>query len=120
MPADDATTYCLPLCSNVLTGAFMPASGLELPELLAVGLVERREAAVVAADEHEPAGRRDRAAVAHARGHCWRHASLFVVRSSAAKTPRRGTRVNVRGAAEVELPGVGGTNRRLAAAACSR
>ena len=39
-------------------------AGLELPELLAGRRVERGEAAVVAADEQQPAGGRERAAVA--------------------------------------------------------
>src|SRR5690606_8076034 len=40
---------------------------LELPELRAVARIERRQAAVVAADEYEPAAGRDGAAVARLR-----------------------------------------------------
>ena len=64
LPAEYASTYCLPLCSNVLDRRVHAGAGLELPELLAGGRVERGEPAVVAADEQQPAGGRERAAVA--------------------------------------------------------
>src|SRR5207344_839744 len=45
-------------------GGVHAGARLEFPKLRAVARVERREPAVVAAHEHEAAGRRDRAAVA--------------------------------------------------------
>ena len=64
LPAEYASTYCLPLVLERAHRRVHAGAGLKLPELRAGRRVERRQPAIVAADEQQAAAGRQRAAVA--------------------------------------------------------
>ncbi len=64
LPAEYATTYCLPSCSKMLTGAFMPAPVWNSQSFLPSRVSSAVRRPSLRPTNVEPAGRRRRAAVA--------------------------------------------------------
>src|SRR6185503_18446251 len=90
LPAEYATTYCLPLWPNTLTGAFMPA-----PVWNSQSFVPLLESSAVSRPSLRPTNTRPPAvAVApllHALAQCCCHTILFVCMSSAVNVPCGGS-----------------------------